>query len=432
MVLEKQGVRQQLNRFCQAGYLFLVAWVVYMISNTAKLSAWVVLNGSHGFTRFLNSCWSVAHVLFLAVVLLNLIAGRYSRRALIFLMVSGVLSLIGWHFSNHSMMALHWLIITAAYGVDGKKVLKSGLIVQAAVVFTIILLAVSGVTENYLFEPEGRARYSLGFSWALLPPCLFFFLFLLYTQLRKGKITWAELGASEAIAVVLYIFTDSRMSLLLHSAVIVFLVIQKARHFRWKWTKPIFRHGGKIIVGISLLSILMPLLPQGKLYDWLNELLSDRLVLGKNAITNYGFSFFGKPFSLIGHSIKNPNPVGYNYIDCAYLQMLIKFGTLFFIIGVALYVIGIKKAYERGDNFFAFALLVIALYGVTDAVLFNYAFNILPVLIFCDEDPLYYFKMPKLSCFLRGKRKKGSEDVATPAIVQGESEPVQVGEESNT
>ena len=124
MVLEKQGIRQQLNKFCQTGYLFFVAWILYLLSNTAMLSAWVISNDSHILVQILDICWSVAHVLFGVIIILNLIAGRYSRRALIFLMSSLVLVLIGWYFADHSMMALHLLIIASAYGINGRKVLQ--------------------------------------------------------------------------------------------------------------------------------------------------------------------------------------------------------------------------------------------------------------------------------------------------------------------
>ena len=412
------GFRQQLNKFSQKSYLFLAAWVIYLFCQTCFLSAWVVCaRWDHPFVKTLRVGLNVSYILFGVVILINLIAGRYQKRGLLFLLLACGIAGIGWFYNRDTLMLFYMLVMAASYGADGRKVLKSGLIVGGGVVLAIILLAVTGVTENFIFEPDARARYSMGFGWATFAPGLFFFLFLTYAQFRRQRITWIELGVAEAIAVTLYILTDTKMSFGLATVAILFLAVQKALGYRWNWMELLHRYAGRIVIIACVLSIVVPLFHRGRMYEILNGILSGRLTLSRSAIVTYGFSFFGRPFHLIGWSIANMAPEGYNYIDCAYLQTLIKFGFLMFVVGIAIYMLGLAKARARKDHFLFLAFFIIALYGTTDAILFNYAFNLFPILVFCDEDPLDYIKLPAIPRFWKKREKKaaGQQSECDPA-----------------
>jgi hypothetical protein len=264
---------------------------------------------------------------------------------------------------------------------------KTTLLIQGVMVGLIIFLSLTGVVGNHVFEPEGRARYALGFGWATFAPGLFLFLSLLYFVWRRNKITWLELFDIEAIGVMLFMLTDTKMSFMLLTLIVLFMAFQKLIGFSWGWIQVVGRLGALIVLLMCVISIILPLLPAGELYSELDAILSGRLTLGKNAIYEFGISILGQPVELKGWSIVDMSPENYNYIDSAYLQFAVKHGVIVLLVVMAIYALGLYKARAKKDGFLFTAFLLIVIYGVTDMILMNFAFNIFPVLVFCDGDP---------------------------------------------
>lgn len=83
--------------------------------------------------------------------------------------------------------------------------------------------------------------------------------------------------------------------------------------------------------------------PQNTIYFQLNKLLSGRLALGQNAMSEYGISLFGKDIEWIGFNMEETLRGTYNYVDCSYVKILLDHGILFLGIVLLAYAYMLKK-----------------------------------------------------------------------------------------
>ena len=143
-----------------------------------------------------------------------------------------VLSLLG---STNKTMFLYIFLIVAASGMIAQNVVKVSFITMGLFWLMIIVGSQIGLIEDYIFDPEQRARHSLGFSWTTTGAILFFFLVLQYVYLRKKKITYIEVAIFESINFILYKLTDSRMAFTLLTLFLVTVVFIKLGKSQWFW-----------------------------------------------------------------------------------------------------------------------------------------------------------------------------------------------------
>lgn len=79
--------------------------------------------------------------------------------------------------------------------------------------------------------------------------------------------------------------------------------------------------------------------------------------------------------------------VGYNYVDCSYLQLLLEYGVLFLIAVIGIYTVAIYRAVKVQDYYLVWILLIVLLFGITEPRLMNFAFNPFPLMAFCRLSP---------------------------------------------
>ena len=119
------------------------------------------------------------------------------------------------------------------------------------------------------------------------------------------------------------------------------------------------------------------------LYDETNPLwliidlaFSGRLSLGLDGIKEYGITWFGNNFFLVGAGYSGA-ALEYNYIDSTYIQFLLRWGIIIMaIILLVFHEIG-RNAYKRNDKTLLFSLLLAGLSSVTTQFLLDLNYSIL-------------------------------------------------------
>ena len=104
------------------------------------------------------------------------------------------------------------------------------------------------------------------------------------------------------------------------------------------------------------------------IYKKLNTILSNRLMLQNSAIKRYGITAFGQNITLNGwglglngENMMSKYGYKYNYIDNAYIQLLIIRGWIFTALFVALLTYTSYKAYKEGRYVLLFAMAALAI-----------------------------------------------------------------------
>ena len=115
-------------------------------------------------------------------------------------------------------------------------------------------------------------------------------------------------------------------------------------------------------VTVLIMTFLLP----SNLFQNLNLILSNRLILNLNGFRNYGISLFGQKISFITMDTQGFVSSSYNYVDSAYLQALFLNGVLYLAIILVLSVILCKKIVKSQDLFFSIALVLMAIHAIFD------------------------------------------------------------------
>lgn len=317
---------------------------------------------------------------------------QYDNRNLISAIVYMGIFVIAALFAGEFNFCLFFLIYVATIGCDGKRIISVSIFAQAIILIGSIVAALTGYVPNYDFSELTRKRMGMGFAWCTTAPIVFYFIALGYIYIRGRKFKWYEAVMLEVINYLIYTQTNTRMTFYVSTIFLLFFAIQslwdnpwRIMHvFKWLWIMMPFI--------CALISIGTTIMFDEDSTIWLkaNAFLSGRLNLGFDAIKEYGFTLFGQPIEWIGSSTLNTSSVGYNYVDCSYLQIALNYGIIALIAILTIYSIAIYRACIADDYWLVFVLMFVLIHSLTEPRLYNFAFNTLSFVAFakinCDRN----------------------------------------------
>lgn len=385
---------KKIKQYDTQNVVYLV-YAMFILAAAVALTSWATTNPDHILNTILKVIRYVSYLGCVVCIALNVVKKRYSKQSLCFLLALLAASGIAIFTSGERTVFLFVLLLGCVYASDGRTILKLSCIIQGSVLAITILFAITGITDNFIVDEE-RMRYSLGFAWASYAPNLLLFVSMQYMLLRRNQITWLELIAIEACNVFIFLQTDTKMSFLVLTLLVVVMALNRiaaVRAYLLKAKKGLLAVSKRYVVALpwacALLAILLPLYRQESIF-WkiLNSGFSGRLELGKNAIANYGFSLLGQDIDMQGFSVLGKTYEVYNYVDSSYLQIAIRYGIVLLVLVCILYGAALIKMQKRNDGRMVLFLIVILFLCMEEPFLFDVAFNLFPVFVLCDEDAL--------------------------------------------
>lgn len=361
---------------------------LYTIIQMLSLMAWYTMSESPVPAMIVKYIRYVCYALCMVAVLDKLRTRKFFGVAC----VLGFLLTVGSMYAGNKNILYIVLFILAAYNVRSEWVIKFNFCIKTFMLLATVLLAKCGVLLNYIFANRGADRQGLGFAWATYAPIMFFFIALEYMYLRKGKMKFAEYLVLEGINVWFYMMTNTTMTFgVLTLAIVLFAICSNSEAI----VRFTLRLKGLIISSpfiIAVFSICIHAAYKGESDFWvkLNSFLHDRLRLGFNGIREYGITLWGQSIKWIGNGLYTRPDVKYNYVDCAYLQMLLQYGIIILAVVLALYSIIIYKAYKAKEYGLIWIIVFSLLLCITEPRLMVLIFNPFPMLAFgrfdcCDE-----------------------------------------------
>lgn len=383
-------------------YGIYAVFCVYVFLTTFSSTAWYVLGEGTAIYTIMKFARHGCYLLFLICAVVKFQQKEYSGEAILYMAALLVLSFIGMFTGKDNSLFLTALFFMFVFGLNSKQLIGMSLLVQGGLLLITVASAFLGLADNSILDPE-RVRYSLGFNWTTLGSMLYLFVSLQYIFIRKNKINTIECVVMEIINIFFYKFTDTKMSFVtLSTVLIIVLACQLSQNFKTFLKKMLDRYS-KLVITLPIigafLACWMPLYSSSsRLWQILNRILSGRLQQSKNAIMEYGFSLFGKYIETETHSVKNMGVSDLSYfIDSGYLHFAIKYGVLVLLLLVALYVLSIWKAYRNNDYIMVGIFIVLSVFCIEDLYLVH-AFNIFTLYVFCDDDLFKNFVSLKTFC----------------------------------
>lgn len=374
--------------------LFDIAWAIFLTAQLATLSqAYSESQNAAPVTAY-KAAMGISCALLAAVIVINLIKKVYPVKTLICYALSGAVFALSWYFCRQSVILWSFLILAAAYRQSGKRVIFISAFLTALDLIVMIAGSQAGIFTDFIFG-SGRNRHGLGYLWTTVAPTLLLFFALQYIWLRKEKMRIWEYIIIELANIYLYIKTDTYAVFFGLTAILAFFAVEGAFKRRWRFLgrlKWLYYLGPALICVITVIIYYMY---DGGNETWsaLNDILKDRLSLGKYCLESFGVTPFGQEIIWSGHSTAALDGA-YLYADCSYIQLLVNCGAAFLINVILIYTRLNVRAFKAKDFWLIWIGAAALLLGVLDPRLFDLAFNVIPLLAFLEleEAPLEYEK----------------------------------------
>lgn len=359
--------------------LFYGAWIVFLLSVILDRTMWAA--NSEAVVMILKLGRYAAY----AIGMVNIFLEGFEKKNLFMMIGMMGISVLSFLSSSNITMVLYMVLFAAAYNLQGEQFLKVSICVQGFLLTLIVIGSQIGIIEDYIFTPESRLRHGLGFSWTTTSAILFLFIVFEYIAVRKEKIKYIEFVILEVISFVLYVLTDSRMAFALCSVYLVFNLLIKLFHYRFRITQFFKKLFVLVPSALCVFAILIHYFynPDNATWRKFNDLLSGRLRLGRQGIADYGISLFGTPIEWVGYSADAVEGT-YNYVDCSYLQILLEYGLLFLVMVIAIYTLIIHKAVKNENYLLLWSVIFVLVFSITEPRLMNLSFNPFPILVMCS------------------------------------------------
>ena len=244
-------------------------------------------------------------------------------------------------------------------------------IFKISIVFFLFVL----ILETFGFIPDiiiGRGadviRYSMGYIYPLEFMAHFFFLVLMFVYIKKQSINIQQILCILLLSILIFKITDARTSFILLLGIIFILSLNLKFDFN-----RIFKYIPKVVfillaICLFFVPVLLSLFYDGSncILSTLNNIVSNRLYLGNQALNEYGITLFGNSIEWVGFGGElDPSAVysSYNFVDCWYVKNLLEHGIIYEIIVLVGYISVVHKLYDSHDfigMIVIFALLTIS------------------------------------------------------------------------
>lgn len=409
-------------------WLFIAAWALYLIARLLALTEWHALAVSNVFPTILQYTEYVSAALALLVILFNFILRVYHWKVVVAYGFFAAAIAVSAYFSANRTLILVFLILGAAYGQSGKRIITISALITAAFIFVVVLCSQIGMTQNVTWHratPDGqitKVRESLGFIYASTGASLFFGFILQYIFLRKERCRFWELLILELINGFFFFKTDARLPFYFGTAVLVFFLIQSFFKNHWRFTrhlKGLLIAAPGLIAAVTVASYYL-FDPASPFWNKINTFLTLRYTYGTNALAEYGVKLFGQPILWIGYGSGKETGV-YNYVDCSYMQILIQYGIILLVAVIVLYTVAMVRSVKKSDYWSVCLLGIVCIYSITEPYLLNIAVVPIPLLAAAvlGEEGLVYQKGWLRQIF-------HTETSPSAASSEGEKKPVSV------
>ncbi len=296
-----------------------------------------------------------------------------------------ILLLITWRTSKEFSLFSMGIFVLGARNVDFKRIIKIYFYVGMLLLAFVVISAMGGLIRNLVYRRDmtNIVRQSFGIAYPTDFAAHVLYLILAYAYLKFGKIKWYDYAVFLVAAVFLVKFSDARLSAYaIILSIPVLWIGQRAQtdHLlsrfiaSFYWTVPILSAYLVIIASYFFT-------PSNKILTKVNNASSGRLFLGHKAISEYGFSMFGK--QIIEHGWGGANglkmsknaPANYFFVDSSFLRMTILYGIIMAII-ILLAMTKISwESFQKGSFALASIIVIVSMSAMVEQRLLDLAYD---------------------------------------------------------
>lgn len=376
MLINNKGSIQRRKKGTTVEIMFLFSYALYIVQRFIVNSA---LRDVVPFWLRRGSKILIIALLVMAFFVEQRISSQALKKTMIVISIGLAVSLA----SSYANMICIVLFLIIAQFVDFDKIIKTSIYINTVMMVFVIAMCIVGKLPNYAYRHYSLIQkmritvYSYGFLHYSTPSYIIFFISILLLYYKRGKI--ASLFVLGINLLSYFIFTTKLPFILAFIFVFMLNLLSDIKLFN------------KIDKNVSLIFSFLPLLLLGVTYflssfynptnGWmlaLNEVLSDRLYQGKVGLSKFGVRLLGKPFEMVGVYSLDSEGVSlgdYIYIDSDYLYMLLRYGIIFTLFIIIIYIVMLRRFIEKRYYYFISWTIICLLFALSNWCLYVIEFN---------------------------------------------------------
>lgn len=299
--------------------------------------------------------------------------------------------------SKYEVLLTIILLIIGAERVNFRRIIAAYFICGVTMMIIMMTAAQLGYIENLVYNQRNKGiRIAFGSIYPTDFTAHIYYLILAWVYLRGERLRYIELGIFALSAVFMYVFCKARLNALLVLVLIGLLLWYKIGNAIAKRNNRSFRVPGILqklavwsvpICALLILALTMGYNPNSTFWVKMNSVLNNRLMMGKQGIDQYGFSIFGQRIPMSGFGGTTVRPETYFFLDSSYVNILLRMGTLVFLVICIMYVIMYDKTRKSGDMILLMLLVCVALQCTIEHHMLEIAYNPFTLLVFAQAVP---------------------------------------------
>lgn len=241
---------------------------------------------------------------------------------------------------------------------------------MAFLAYTLLSIAV-GRMEDVVYVTNGgaRVRHYLGFYSNYIASYLVEFATIFYFALRKRP-HWGEALAWLVANGVVYYFTQSRCPFYTSVLLCVggYFFCRSRRELvsvrLWRWVLPYL----SVICAVVSIAAIALYQPENALFAKVNQLLTQRLRLGHEALEVVKPNLFGQLIEWhTGEDIWGTSE--YFYVDSSYLKYTLMYGVVFMVLLLIGFVLASRRMVQENDRSMLVGVVILLLISMSDSML---------------------------------------------------------------
>lgn len=348
---------------------FYIAFGIFLSMSMILDMAWF---GTINFKPFQIICF---FMIVASLTLDNLFNKRFDNITL-YLGMLIIFTIVAFRAENIRTIVLLVLFIISARNISIDKILKESYYLIAFYLIITIGLFYLGVfdkVEHSFFRAGTNIfRSSLGFSYTTYAPHYLLTLFSIYVYLtRNNKNVLIPYLMHFAVAIWFYNETDTRTAF--YVTTLLFFAAIFIRMFHLDLAKyKLMRFLLKSTFAICSIITFSIVLSYPKNILWINNInriMNYRITYSYEGLMRYGISLLGNPVDF------NLTSGKYFYVDSSYVQLILQYGFLVFIIIMILYTMIMWKNVDEHNSIGILVIAIIAIRGITDPQIINLAYS---------------------------------------------------------
>lgn len=359
--------------------IYLIMLAFYVGVNVLTSTMFEIAWPAYFFQTFRSVCVTL-------VIIRLIIIKEIPKKKLIAMVVISFVFLMSHYKSGYGLPIDLLILVLGAYNVDFRKILKTYIAVWSVLLVITIIGAMTGLAENLVYYQGTRVRMALGICYPTDLAAYVAYLMITFLCVREKYISYIEIGGMFSLTIIIFYITDARTNFVVMLLLIILVLMVKV--FENK-VDLLMKKGNKVVVCIPIFFCLISWIATVT-FNETNEFLvrldqgflSNRLSLGKNAIDNYSVRMFGQ--YIIEHGLGGSLewPEFYNFIDCSYISIAIKYGIAILVTIFVFIIVSICRAYKEKKYMIVLAILIVCLQSMMEHHLIQYWYDPLVITVF--------------------------------------------------